>query len=135
MIQIITFSLYGAVSSMPNRGPLPRGQGLAAAEISCSPLKLSDIRSSSLLGFSTLFAMADEEPVDPKKYLEEACKPKCVKQLRSYEACVKRIQGDESGNKHCTGRLVLKKAFPTLLKGNEWFSFDSVSAGKLGLYD
>nr|KJB11898.1 hypothetical protein B456_002G001600 [Gossypium raimondii] len=48
--------------------------------------------------------MADEEPVDQKKYLEDGCKPKCVKQLRSYEACVKRIQGDESGHKHCTGQ-------------------------------
>ncbi|KAK8588671.1 hypothetical protein V6N12_023095 [Hibiscus sabdariffa] len=47
---------------------------------------------------------ADDEPVDPKKYLEDGCKPKCVKQLRSYEACVKRIQGDESGHKHCTGQ-------------------------------
>ena len=28
---------------------------------------------------------ADEEPVDPKKYLEESCKPKCVRYLRAYE--------------------------------------------------
>ncbi|GMN59013.1 hypothetical protein TIFTF001_028116 [Ficus carica] len=48
--------------------------------------------------------MADDEPVDPKKYLEEACKPKCVKPLLEYQACVKRIQGDESGHKHCTGQ-------------------------------
>ncbi|XP_002307493.1 cytochrome b-c1 complex subunit 6-1, mitochondrial [Populus trichocarpa] len=48
--------------------------------------------------------MADEEPVDPKKYLEEACKPKCVRPLLEYQACVKRIQGDESGHKHCTGQ-------------------------------
>ncbi|KAG6774326.1 hypothetical protein POTOM_021679 [Populus tomentosa] len=47
---------------------------------------------------------ADEEPVDPKKYLEEACKPKCVRPLLEYQACVKRIQGDESGHKHCTGQ-------------------------------
>ncbi|KAK7246798.1 hypothetical protein RIF29_41668 [Crotalaria pallida] len=49
-------------------------------------------------------AMADEEPIDQKKYLEESCKPKCVKPLLDYEACVKRIQGDESGSKHCTGQ-------------------------------
>ncbi|KAA8545556.1 hypothetical protein F0562_020340 [Nyssa sinensis] len=49
-------------------------------------------------------AMADEEPVDPKKYLEDACKPKCVKPLLEYQACVKRIQGDETGHKHCTGQ-------------------------------
>ncbi|XP_021910070.1 cytochrome b-c1 complex subunit 6-like [Carica papaya] len=48
--------------------------------------------------------MADEEAVDPKKLLEEACMPKCVKPLLEYKACVKRIQGDESGNKHCTGQ-------------------------------
>ncbi|KAG7014985.1 hypothetical protein SDJN02_22616, partial [Cucurbita argyrosperma subsp. argyrosperma] len=51
-----------------------------------------------------LLAMADEEPVDQKRYLEEACKPKCVKPLLEYQACVKRIQGDESGHKHCTGQ-------------------------------
>ncbi|GAB2216441.1 hypothetical protein Droror1_Dr00024214 [Drosera rotundifolia] len=47
---------------------------------------------------------ADEEPVDPKHYLEETCKPKCVKPLHAYQACVKRIDGDESGHKHCTGQ-------------------------------
>ncbi|CAN6445095.1 unnamed protein product [Victoria cruziana] len=82
--------------------------------------------------------MADEELVDPKKYLEESCKPKCVKYLLEYQgmlfvmhispmtrgyrlaqmhelilsvltlknilACLKRIQGDETGHKHCTGQ-------------------------------
>ncbi|KAK7256752.1 hypothetical protein RIF29_30210 [Crotalaria pallida] len=28
---------------------------------------------------------ADEEPVDQEKYLEESCKPKCVKPLLDYE--------------------------------------------------
>ena len=28
---------------------------------------------------------ADDEVVDPKKYLEESCKPKCVRYLRAYE--------------------------------------------------
>ncbi|KAJ4964606.1 hypothetical protein NE237_016455 [Protea cynaroides] len=51
-----------------------------------------------------LFAMAEEELVDPKKYLEERCKPKCVKPLLEYQACVKRIQGDQTGHKHCTGQ-------------------------------
>ncbi|CAA7049399.1 unnamed protein product [Microthlaspi erraticum] len=62
---------------------------------------------SSLTQFAALrltFAMADEEVVDPKKYLEESCKPKCVKPLLEYQACVKRIQGDDSGHKHCTGQ-------------------------------
>ncbi|CDY52019.1 hypothetical protein IGI04_032401 [Brassica rapa subsp. trilocularis] len=48
--------------------------------------------------------MADDEVVDPKKYLEESCNPKCVKPLLEYQACVKRIQGDDSGHKHCTGQ-------------------------------
>ncbi|KAG5250729.1 cytochrome b-c1 complex [Salix suchowensis] len=52
----------------------------------------------------TVLLPADEEPVDPKKYLEESCKPKCVKPLLEYQACVKRIQDDETGHKHCTGQ-------------------------------
>ncbi|KAK8475008.1 hypothetical protein V6N13_117170 [Hibiscus sabdariffa] len=67
----------------------------------CRDLVLSFLKVISKPLFS---AKADEEPVDPKKYLEDGCKPKCVKQLRSYEACIKRIQGDESGHKHCTGQ-------------------------------
>ncbi|KAL5720992.1 Cytochrome b-c1 complex subunit 6-1 [Ranunculus cassubicifolius] len=54
--------------------------------------------------FSLITELADEEPVDQKKYLEDSCKPKCVKSLLSYQSCVKRIQGDESGHKHCTGQ-------------------------------
>ncbi|KAJ4915844.1 hypothetical protein Rs2_01394 [Raphanus sativus] len=50
------------------------------------------------------FVLAEDEVVDPKKYLEESCKPKCVKPLLEYQACVKRIQGDDSGHKHCTGQ-------------------------------
>ncbi|KAL9261710.1 Cytochrome b-c1 complex subunit 6-1, mitochondrial-like protein [Drosera capensis] len=53
---------------------------------------------------SPFYTMADEEPVDPKHYLEETCKPKCVKPLHAYQACMKRIDGDESGHKHCTGQ-------------------------------
>ncbi|KAK9272426.1 hypothetical protein L1049_002799 [Liquidambar formosana] len=48
--------------------------------------------------------MADEEIVDPKKKMEDSCKPKCVKSLFEYQACIKRIQGDEMGHKHCTGQ-------------------------------
>ncbi|KAG5392287.1 hypothetical protein IGI04_022250 [Brassica rapa subsp. trilocularis] len=68
-------------------------------------------QSNAIVGFvvslrsrSPLQDRADEEVVDPKKYLEESCKPKCVKPLLEYQACVKRIQGDESGHKHCTGQ-------------------------------
>ncbi|KAM0904885.1 hypothetical protein ACQ4PT_017745 [Festuca glaucescens] len=49
-------------------------------------------------------AMADEEPVDPKKYLEERCKPNCVKPFYAYEKCVKRVEADDTGHKHCTGQ-------------------------------
>ena len=48
--------------------------------------------------------MADEEVVDPKKYLEDRFQPKCVKPLYAYRECAKRIQDDESGHKHCTGQ-------------------------------
>ncbi|KAG8368738.1 hypothetical protein BUALT_Bualt15G0077200 [Buddleja alternifolia] len=47
---------------------------------------------------------SDEEPVDPKKELEDRCKAPCTRPLKEYQACVKRIQGDESGHKHCTGQ-------------------------------
>lgn len=36
---------------------------------------------------SCIISRADEEPVDPKKYLEELCKPKCVKPLLEYKVC------------------------------------------------
>ncbi|ESQ47179.1 hypothetical protein EUTSA_v10028069mg, partial [Eutrema salsugineum] len=47
------------------------------------------------------------EVVDPKKCLEESCKPKCVKPLLEYQVCVKRIQDDESGHKHCAGSILI----------------------------
>ncbi|KAL1208256.1 Cytochrome b-c1 complex subunit 6-1 [Cardamine amara subsp. amara] len=66
-------------------------------------LFLSDFLSSLSSSLSN-FAMAEEEAFDQKSYLEESCKPKCVKPLLDYQACVKRIQDDESGHKHCTGQ-------------------------------
>nr|GMD04829.1 cytochrome B-C1 complex subunit 6 [Ipomoea batatas] len=50
------------------------------------------------------FDMSDEEVVDQKKSYEESCKPKCVRQLKEYQACAKRAEADESGHKHCTGQ-------------------------------
>ncbi|TVU50979.1 hypothetical protein EJB05_02378, partial [Eragrostis curvula] len=54
---------------------------------------------------------ADAEPVDPKNHLEERCKPQCVKSLFDYEClssnaqrCIKRVEKDETGQKHCTGQ-------------------------------
>ncbi|GLT85976.1 hypothetical protein SLE2022_041410 [Rubroshorea leprosula] len=71
----------------------------------------SSVRASYLtVSFShvsvifSMFLLADEEVADQKKYFEESCKPKCVKPLLEYQACVKRIQGDETGHKHCTGQ-------------------------------
>ncbi|XLU96603.1 hypothetical protein S245_010955, partial [Arachis hypogaea] len=78
----------------------------------------------SLSLLPTLTAMADDEPVDQKRYLEDSCKPKCVKPLLEYQACIKRIDGDDSGHKHCTGqyfdywscidKCVAPKLFPKL---------------------
>ncbi|KAK7331676.1 hypothetical protein VNO80_28413 [Phaseolus coccineus] len=65
-------------------------------------------------------AMADEEPVDQKRYLEDSCKPKCVKPLLEYQACIKRIHGDESGQKHCTGQYF-----------DYWFCIDKCVAPRL----
>ncbi|XP_076919734.1 cytochrome b-c1 complex subunit 6-1, mitochondrial-like [Bidens hawaiensis] len=49
--------------------------------------------------------MADEEPVDQKKYFEDSCKPKCVRAWLDYQhGCVKRVEADETGHKHCTGQ-------------------------------
>nr|GEY90304.1 cytochrome b-c1 complex subunit 6-like [Tanacetum cinerariifolium] len=47
---------------------------------------------------------SDEEPVDQKKYFEDLCKPKCVRAWLDYQGCVKRVQADETGHKHCTGQ-------------------------------
>jgi len=33
------------------------------------------------------YARDDEELVDQKKYLEERCKPQCVKSLYEYDVC------------------------------------------------
>ena len=48
--------------------------------------------------------MADEEVSDPKALLEEHSKAKCVYQWYEYQKCGKRIEDDETGQKHCTGQ-------------------------------
>ncbi|KAI3993023.1 hypothetical protein MKX01_009766 [Papaver californicum] len=48
--------------------------------------------------------VSDEEPVDPKKLLEDGCRAKCVRPLFAYRECVTRIKDDDSGQKHCTGQ-------------------------------
>ena len=46
----------------------------------------------------------DEDPVDHRPDLEEACKPKCQKFIEAYEACSTRIEKDATGEAHCTGQ-------------------------------
>ncbi|XP_078172404.1 cytochrome b-c1 complex subunit 6-2, mitochondrial-like [Carex rostrata] len=68
--------------------------------------------------------MSDEEVTNQKEYFEERCKPKCVKPLYAYRECVKRIEDDDTGHKHCTGqyfdywkcvdKCVAEKLFTTL---------------------
>ncbi|KAG8059040.1 hypothetical protein GUJ93_ZPchr0002g24599 [Zizania palustris] len=48
--------------------------------------------------------MSDEEVSDPKALLEDRSKAKCVYQWYEYQKCVKRIEDDETGHKHCTGQ-------------------------------
>ena len=48
--------------------------------------------------------MADEEIVNPKPEIEEACRPQCVKSLLAYEQCAARIADDQTGEAHCTGQ-------------------------------
>ncbi|KAJ8768176.1 hypothetical protein K2173_021116 [Erythroxylum novogranatense] len=86
-------------------------------------LNLQVKRRSLVLHFhvySDAALLAEEEPVDQKKYLEEGCKPKCVKPLLEYQACVKRIQDDDTGHKHCTGQYF-----------DYWFCIDKCVAPKL----
>lgn len=40
--------------------------------------------------------------MDHKPEVEEKCMPKCEKFVAAYEACAERIQGDETGEAHCT---------------------------------
>ena len=48
--------------------------------------------------------MADEEPVNPRPEIEEACRPQCVKPMLEYEKCATRIADDQTGEAHCTGQ-------------------------------
>ena len=64
----------------------------------------------------------DEDPVDIRPELEEACKPKCAKFVAAYDACVERVAKDTTGEAHCTGQYfdlwgcVDKCVAPTLFK-------------------
>ena len=46
--------------------------------------------------------MSDEEEViNPQIAISEECHEHCTKQWAEYEACAKRIEGDDSGEKNC----------------------------------
>ncbi|KAI5006912.1 hypothetical protein ZWY2020_042124 [Hordeum vulgare] len=62
------------------------------------------VGSGIVLGSPEASRMADEEVSDPKALLEDRTKAKCVYLWYEYQKCVKRIEGDETGQKHCTGQ-------------------------------
>lgn len=47
--------------------------------------------------------MVEYTEEDPKPQLEDACKVECLQQWHKYQECVKRIEGDATGEAHCTG--------------------------------
>ena len=71
------------------------------ARLPPDPLTFPPPRSRSLNISRT---MDDEDPVDPRPDLEEACKPKCAKFVTAYEGCVGRVEKDTTGEAHCTGQ-------------------------------
>ncbi|CEO95754.1 Cytochrome b-c1 complex subunit 6 [Plasmodiophora brassicae] len=42
---------------------------------------------------------------DPKPQIDKDCHHHCVQLYKAYEACAKRIEGDESGEKNCNGYI------------------------------
>eukprot|EP00740_Mantoniella_antarctica_P017755 CAMPEP_0181376868 /NCGR_PEP_ID=MMETSP1106-20121128/17567_1 /TAXON_ID=81844 /ORGANISM="Mantoniella antarctica, Strain SL-175" /LENGTH=70 /DNA_ID=CAMNT_0023495513 /DNA_START=44 /DNA_END=256 /DNA_ORIENTATION=+ len=67
----------------------------------------------------------DEDPVDNRPDLEEACRPKCAAFQTAYEGCITRIEKDTSGEAHCTGQYfdmwscIDKCVAPTLFKSTK----------------
>ncbi|EYU35416.1 hypothetical protein MIMGU_mgv1a024165mg, partial [Erythranthe guttata] len=78
------------------------------------------IPSGCFRSISYVLTMADDEPVDPKRELEDRCKAPCTRPLKEYKACAKRIDGDDSGHKHCTGQYF-----------DYWRCVDKCAASKL----
>ncbi|CAO2831040.1 unnamed protein product [Amaranthus hypochondriacus] len=54
--------------------------------------------------WTNLYTMSNYELVDPRRDIEDSCKPKCAKSLHTYQVCAKRIESDETGVKHCIGQ-------------------------------
>ncbi|XP_073064184.1 cytochrome b-c1 complex subunit 6-1, mitochondrial-like, partial [Primulina eburnea] len=73
-----------------------------------------------LLCFRVYIPTLYDEPVDQKRELEDRCKAPCTRPLKEYQVCAKRIQGDESGHKHCTGQYF-----------DYWRCIDNCAATKL----
>jgi len=62
----------------------------------------------------------DEDPVDPRIEIEEACKPSCTKAWSEYEKCLERMKKDTTGEAHCTGQYL-----------DFWHCLDKCSASKI----
>ncbi|KAI3770277.1 hypothetical protein L6452_01404 [Arctium lappa] len=98
----------------------PESSSLSGSTAASNPATVGSIGRGYFEGFALLYSliaydgieffvmfyalMAEEEPVDQKKYFEDLCKPKCVRAWLEYQGCVKRVEADESGHKHCTGQ-------------------------------
>lgn len=48
----------------------------------------------------------DDDPVDTKPTIEEACKPGCSQRWADYEACIKRVAASGDEEAHCTGQYL-----------------------------
>ncbi|KAL0365966.1 UNVERIFIED_CONTAM: Cytochrome b-c1 complex subunit-1, mitochondrial [Sesamum radiatum] len=48
---------------------------------------------------------AEEGIMDQKRALEDSCRSQCTKAYVDYQQCSRRVEGDESGQKHCTGQF------------------------------
>ncbi|CAF1919654.1 BnaC02g33620D [Brassica napus] len=79
----------GPQISYVHRGPYGSRYNEGDDEIGGNRIRTSGvhhlaINQRSLQSFLSNFTMADVEVVDPKKCLEESCKPKCVKPILEY---------------------------------------------------
>lgn len=96
LLSLVEIPLFFSVGPRP-QPPLSRTRFYVREDTAASSV-------APVVFLQNFFAMADDEPVDEKKYFQHSCRPKCVRPLYNYRACVKRIQGDETGQKHCTGQ-------------------------------
>uniref|UniRef100_A0A0D9YTC6 Complex III subunit VI n=1 Tax=Oryza glumipatula TaxID=40148 RepID=A0A0D9YTC6_9ORYZ len=88
-------------SPHPPPRPPPPSSALAAAPLESGSSFVEVVASPRR---AAVASMSDEEVSDPKALLEDRSKAKCVYQWYEYQKCVKRIEDDETGQKHCTGQ-------------------------------